>query len=60
MIDNLDANFEKKINKTIAIICSVLGLPTSTGTFKKFLVDSKDLNDDHSNIPFPDAAQPFE
>lgn len=57
VIGNQGNHFGAKINKTIGIIQSVLGLPTSQGTFKKYQVDGKNIFDDHSNIPFPDKQQ---
>jgi|LakMenE01Jun11ns_1017448.scaffolds.fasta_scaffold9685328_1 hypothetical protein len=41
MIGNQNHNFNEKIQKTISIISSVIGLPTSPSTFKKYLVDGK-------------------
>ncbi len=57
VIGNQGNHFGEKIDKTIGIIKSVLGLPTSKGTFKKYLVDGKDFMDDHSNLLFPEKQQ---
>ena len=37
----------------MSLVQSIVGLPTSNETFKKYLVEKGDLLDDHSNLKVP-------
>lgn len=46
IVDNQSTNFEDKIRKGIGLIKSVVGLPTDTQIFKKYLVSGHTLDTD--------------
>jgi len=50
VVDNNHKNFGQKLAKTTELVMSVLGLPTSPYTFKKFLVDRSSLPEE---MPVP-------
>ena len=52
MVNNESGDFKVKVNKTISMVKSVLGLPTDIGVFKKFLVGGQ-IDPVHSNVKFP-------
>lgn len=54
MIDNDGNSFEKKMNKAVNRVQSLVGLPTNINIFKKFLVDPERTGGDHSLIQWPE------
>ena len=52
MVNNESCDFKVKVNKTISMVKSVLGLPTDVGVFKKYLVRG-DISPNHTNVKFP-------
>lgn len=56
IVDNNHKNFNEKIRKTIELVQSILGLPTSHSSFKKYLVNKGNLLEDHSNLVVPDGG----
>lgn len=57
MVDNNHKNFSEKIRKTISLVSSILGLPTTISSFRKYLVKLDGLLDDHSNLIIPNGGK---
>jgi hypothetical protein len=55
IIDNTsNTDFKMKIDKCIGIVTKMIGLPTPSAFFKKFLIDIPD-KDDHSKMRIPES-----
>lgn len=53
IIENTNVDFRQKVDKCIAIVAKMVGLPTPNAHFKKYLIDIPNPGD-HSSIRFPE------